>query len=266
MGDRLAGRAAIVTGAGSSGPGVGTGKAISTLFAREGAKVCLVDIDIERAEETRATIAEAGGEAFVVAGDVSRAADCERIVAEAHARFGKLDTLVNNVGIVPRPALLGDVTEDEWDRVLAVNLKSVVLMCRSALPHMVAGGAGAVVNIASTGALMSTGMTPAYGASKAAMIRTTADIAVGYGRAGVRANVIAPGHIHTPLVAHQPPEARERRRKVTPLGIEGTAWDVAWAAVYLASDEARYVSGVCLPVDAGLSEISPLRGVAFLNE
>jgi NAD(P)-dependent dehydrogenase (short-subunit alcohol dehydrogenase family) len=266
MAGRLAGRSAIVTGAGSSGPGVGTGKAIAILFAREDASVCLVDRDAERAQETLETIQGEGGRAFVAAGDVSLARDCQRVVGEAVDRFGALDTLVNNVGVVPAGAPVGDVNEGEWDRVLALNLKSVMLMSRAALPRIAEAGGGAIVNISSTGALISTGATPAYGASKAAMIRLTADTAVGYGRAGVRANAIAPGPIHTPMVSGMGAQARERRRKVTPLGIEGTAWDVAWTAVFLASEEARYITGACIPVDGGLTQVAPLRALAFLED
>lgn len=266
MSDRLQGRTAIVTGAGSSGPGVGTGKAISRLYAREGARVCLMDLEAERAEETLAEVLAEGGEAFVATGDVSRAADCERVVAETVERYGKLDTLVNNVGIVPPMARVADFDEEIWDRVLTVNLKSAMLMSRAAIPRMIEAGGGAIVNISSTGAFMSTGLTPAYGAAKAAIIRNTADVAVGHGRDGIRCNAIAPGLIETPLIAGGPPEGRERRRRIAPLGVEGTAWDVAWAAVYLASDEARFVTGICIPVDGGLSEISPLTAAALVQD
>jgi NAD(P)-dependent dehydrogenase (short-subunit alcohol dehydrogenase family) len=256
---RLEGKVAIVTGAGSRGPGVGTGKAMSVLFAREGAAVCLVDREPERAEETLTTIADEGGDAFVVAADVSSSADCERVVAETIGRWGKLDVLVNNVGIVPEPAPPHEVVEEEWDRVLAVNLKSVLLMTKHGVPRMIERGGGSIVNISSTGALVSTGQTAAYGAAKAAIIRLTADTAVAYGRAGVRANAIAPGYIYTPLVSDQSEQSREDRRLSTPLGIEGDAWDIAWTAVFLASDEARYVTGACIPVDGGLTQISPLK-------
>jgi NAD(P)-dependent dehydrogenase (short-subunit alcohol dehydrogenase family) len=263
---RLEGKTAIVTGAGSRGPGVGTGKAMSVLFAREGARVCLVDREPERAEETLATIAGEGGEAFVVAADVSSGSDCERIVADTVARWGRLDVLVNNVGIVPAPAPPHEVEEEDWDLVLTVNLKSVLLMTKHGVPRMIEGGGGSIVNISSTGALISTGQTSAYGASKAAIIRLTADTAVAYGRAGVRANAIAPGFIYTPLVSDQTAQSREDRRRATPLGIEGDAWDIAWTALFLASDEARYVTGACIPVDGGLTQVSPLKSHQLIGD
>jgi NAD(P)-dependent dehydrogenase (short-subunit alcohol dehydrogenase family) len=264
---RLAGKVAIVTGAGSQGEGVGTGKAMSILFAREGARVALVDLQPERAEETLATIDNEGGEAFVVAADVSRSADCARVVAETADRWGAVHILVNNVGIVPGGARVHEVDEMLWDKVLAVNLTGAMLMSKHALPPMIAAGGGAIVNISSTGALQSTGDTPAYGAAKAGLIRLTADIAVGYGRDNVRANAIAPGQIFTPLVAgRQTDRGRLERQLVAPLGTQGDAWDIAWAALFLVSDESKWITGVCLPVDGGLLQISPLKAHRFLDE
>jgi NAD(P)-dependent dehydrogenase (short-subunit alcohol dehydrogenase family) len=268
-GDRLAGKVAIVTGAGSQpGPGVGIGKAIGTLFARAGARVCLVDVDADRAELTLAAIAEEGGEAFVVGGDVTSSGTCERIVGDACERYGGLDILVNNVGIVPPFVPLHLVEEADWQRMLAVNLTSAFLMAKAALPKLGESGGGSIVNIASTGAMVSTGLTPAYGATKAALIRLTADLAVAYGRQGVRANAVAPGNVTTPLAAAARAVAgtalQAPRGRPEPLGTEGDAWDIAWASLFLASDEARWITGICLPVDGGLTQINPSTASALI--
>jgi NAD(P)-dependent dehydrogenase (short-subunit alcohol dehydrogenase family) len=262
---RLEGKVAIVTGAGSQGEGVGTGKAISILFAREGAAVTLVDLVPERAEETRETIVAEGGSAIVVAADVSSGADCARVVQETVDHWGAVHILVNNVGIVPRPGRVHELDEAVWDKVIAVDLTGAMLMSKHALGPMMAAGTGSVVNISSTGAFQSTGDTPAYGAAKAGLLRLTADIAVGYGRDNVRANAIAPGQIFTPLASGGDERSQQERGLIAPMGTRGDAWDVAWAAVYLASDEARWVTGVCLPVDGGLLQVSPLKAHRTVN-
>lgn len=255
---RLAGKVAIVTGAGSQGSGVGTGKAIACLFAREGASVCLVDQSRERAAGTLAMIVDAGGNAFVCEADVTNGDACADVVAATVERYGELHLLVNNVGVAGAGGRLENLDEAAWDRIIDVNLKSAFLMSRSAAPHLVAGGAGAVINVSSTAGIRSHGAA-AYGSSKAGMIALTRELAVMYGRDGVRANVIAPGHIFTPMVESMlDEEAKERRRKIAPLAIEGDAWDVAAAALFLASDEARFITGVCLPVDGGVTEIAAL--------
>ena len=256
---RLAGRTAIITGAGSLGDGVGTGKAIALLFASEGARVALVDLDAGRAEETRAQIADGGGEAFVVAGDVTDPASCERIVAEALTRFGSLDALINNVGLGAGAGRLEEMEWAAWTRGVALNLDSAVLMTRAAIPHLLAGAGKAVVNIASVAGIRAHG-SGSYGPAKAALIHFTRELAVMYGAEGLRANVVAPGHIMTPLVEKfSAPAAREHRRRIAALSaVEGDAWDVAYATLFLASAEARFVSGVCLPVDGGVTAIGPL--------
>jgi NAD(P)-dependent dehydrogenase (short-subunit alcohol dehydrogenase family) len=253
---RLEGKVAIVTGAGSSGQGIGNGKATAVLFAREGAKVLLVDMTKERAEETLAMVQEEEGEASVFQADVTKADDCRRMVEAAIDRYGRLDILDNNVGISRRGTVL-EVSEEDWDHVMAVNVKSIVLASRYAIPRMIEGGGGAIINISSIAGLRAHSSTP-YTTSKAAVIGLTMSMAADHGRDNIRVNCIAPGLVYTPMVAPRMDAAlRETRRKAAPLGSEGTAWDIGWAAVYLASDEARWVSGVVLPVDAGLTVTTP---------
>jgi len=259
---RLAGKVALVTGAGSSEEGVGIGHAISLLLAREGAAVVVVDRDPERGARTAAQIASEGAAAECVVADVTSSADCARAVSATHARHDRLDVLVNNVGTVAARSL-DDLDEEEWDRVMAANVKSAALMTKTAAPWLERAH-GAVVNIASIGGLVASG-GGAYGASKAALIMLTRDLAVAYGRRGIRVNAIAPGHLHTPFVGELTARGREERRLIAPLGIEGDAFDVARAVVFLAGDEARFITGVCLPVDGGVSITSPLRAHRFLE-
>ena len=259
---RLEGKVAIVTGAGSSGPGVGTGKATSILFAREGAKVLLVDQVGQRAEETLAAIHEDGGEASVFEADITREQDCRSIVDAVLERYGALDILFNNVGIDGR----GDVVETEeedWDRVMSVNLKSMMLTSKFAVPKMAEGGGGSIINMSSIAAMRVSGTS--YAASKGGVIALTTSMAVHHGRDNIRVNCIAPGLIYTPMVSAMTEETRDLRRRSAPLGTEGTAWDIAWAAVFLASDEARWISGVALPVDAGQLATTPLAMLEYLR-
>ncbi len=254
---RLEGKVAIVTGAGSSGPGIGNGKATSVLFAREGAKVLLVDTVVERAEETLVMIKEEGGEASLFQANVTSAEDCRRMVEAAIERYGRLDILDNNVGISRRGTIL-EVSEEDWDYVMAVNVKSIVLASRYAIPQMINSGGGSIINVSSIAGLRAHSSTP-YTTSKAAVIGLTMSMAADHGRDNIRVNCIAPGLVYTPMVAGRMDEAlREQRKNAAPLGTEGTAWDIAAAAVYLASDEARWVTGVVLPVDAGLLTVTPV--------
>jgi NAD(P)-dependent dehydrogenase (short-subunit alcohol dehydrogenase family) len=257
---RLKGQTAIVTGAGSLGDGVGTGKAIALLFAAEGARVALVDLDRDRAEETRSMIADAGGEALVVSGDVTSPESVKAIVGECTAWLGGLDILVNNVGMGAGGGRLEDLDYAVWSKGLDINLNSAFLMTQACVPHLLAGQGKAVVNIASVAGIRAHGVAGAYGAAKAAMIHFTSEVAVMYGAEGLRANVVAPGHIMTPLVEKfASPDAREMRRRIAPLsGVEGNAWDIAYATLFLASAEARFISAMCLPVDGGVTSIAPL--------
>ena len=249
-GGRLAGKVAIVTGAGSRGPGLGNGKATAILFAREGARVLCVDQMKERAQETVALIHGEGGAAEAFAADVTHAADCDAMVADAVARWGGLDILHNNVGIESRHTLM-ETTEEEWDRVMAVDLKSMLLATQAAVPALERRGGGAVTCVSSVAALRGHGRT-AYAAAKAGVLGFVVSVAMQLAPKGIRVNAIAPGMVWTPMVEDLGPEMRERRREASPLGVEGTGWDVGWAAVYLASDEARWVTGQTLVVDGGL--------------
>ena len=251
MSDRLKDKVAIITGAGSRGPGLGNGKAAAILFAREGARVLCVDAKLENAEETAKLIAQEGGEAVVFAANVTRKADCEAMVKAALDRWGAVDILHNNVGIESRKTLF-EVTEEEWDQVMSVDLKSMLLATQAAARPMVERGRGSIICVSSVAALRGHGRT-AYAAAKAGVIGFVRTCAAQLGPKGVRVNAIAPGMVWTPMVESVGPELREKRRKASPLGTEGEGWDVGWAAVYLASDEARWVTGQTLVVDGGLT-------------
>ena len=255
---RLEGKVAIVTGAGSSGPGVGNGKAAAVLFAREGARVLLVDAVLERAEETLAMIAGEGGEASCLQANVINAGDCARMVDTAVERYGRLDILDNNVGISRRGTVV-EVSEEDWDYVMAVNVKSIVLSSKYAIPRMIeSGDGGCIINISSIAGLRAHSSTP-YTASKAAVIGLTMSMAADHGPDGIRVNCIAPGLVYSPMVApRMDDDLRRIRQNASPLRTEGDSWDIGYAALYLASEEARWVNGVTLPVDAGLTAVSPV--------
>ena len=267
---KLDGKVAIVTGAGSTpGPGIGTGKATAVVLAREGASVLLADLYPERAEETLAMIEDEGGKARVFAADVTSAASCAEMVAAAVGTFGGLDVLVNNVG----RAFLGtvvDTTEEDWDASFAINLRSAFLSCKYAVPVMAAHGGGSIVNVASISALRGDG-TVAYSAAKGGMIAMTVDMAYSHGRQGIRVNAIAPGHITTPMVhSVTAPGPRAEfmdamRSQAGLLGTPGDGWDVGWAAAFLASDEARWITGATLPVESGVLSVTPLMMASYLR-
>jgi NAD(P)-dependent dehydrogenase (short-subunit alcohol dehydrogenase family) len=262
---RVAGKVAVVTGAGQiDGPGIGTGKATAILLARHGARVVLVDREPQRAEVTRKEIDAAGGTAVVVEGDVTNAKDAERFTGVALDTFGRLDVLVNNVG-VSVPGNIVDMPEETWDQQLAVNLKSVYLVSRHAIPAMAAAGGGSIVNISSIGALRAIGFA-AYSAAKGGMISLTQEMAAAHGPQGIRVNVVVPGSILTPRAGHAADklgqdfeEVKRTAAAVIPLGktTRGTGWDIAYAALFFASDESSWITGQVLTADGGVSITSP---------
>ncbi len=255
---RLEGKVAIVTGAGSRGDIIGNGQAAAILFAHEGASVLLVDSSEEHVSRTLDAIQSHGGRASVFIGDVTSAESCQAMVEAAVQRYGRLDILHNNVGIGGSGSVV-DVDPDEWDRVMEVNVKSMMLMSKYAVPIMASSGGGAIVNISSISAIRPRGLT-SYTVSKGGVIALTQAMAVDHAKDGIRVNCILPGPVYSSMVApNMSDERRETRRTSSPLGVEGSPWDIGWAAVYLASDEARWVTGLIMPVDGGVTLMSPSR-------
>lgn len=260
---RVENKVAIVTGAGSTpGPGIGTGKATAVALAREGASVLLVDRYAERAEQTLRLIEDEGGKAAVFAADLTDAQACEQMVRTAVDTFGELHILVNNIGLAAVGTVV-DVSEEDWDRSLDINLRTAFLASKYAVPAMIEAGGGSIVNISSISALRGDG-TVAYSAAKGGLLAMTVDMAYSHGRQGIRVNAIAPGHITTPMVLSvSAPGPRAEfmntmRSEAGLLGSPGDGWDVAWAATFLASDEARWITGVTLPVESGVLSVTPL--------
>lgn len=261
----LADRVAFITGCGSQGPGWGNGKAIAVTFARQGALIFGVDLNRDAADETRQIVEQEGGRFVTATGDVTDRAQVERLVGECLEAFGRIDILVNNVGL----SLPGDpaaMSEETWDAQMDVNLKSAFLCCRAILPIMVQQGKGVVVSTASTAALRYTGKPQAaYAAAKAGLVQFSKVTAIDYARRGIRMNCVLPGLIETPLVAKLAQDFAsdetgatreafyERRHNQAPMGHMGEAFDVAHAALYLASDAAKYVTGTEIVVDGGLT-------------
>lgn len=257
---RLHNKVALVVGAGSSGPGWGNGKTAAVLFAREGALVAAVDISRTAAEETCALIEGERGRSMILVADATDATDVKRVVGAAMERFGRIDVLHNNVGatIIGDPI---DMSEADWQRSIDINLTSAFLTCKNVLPLMLRQGSGAIVNVSSLASIQ-VNAYPYFGylTAKAGLNQFTRAIAVRYASSGIRANAVLPGVIDTPLVEQQlggqfadAGEMRQKRNAASPMGRMGDAWDVAYASLFLASDEAKYITGVCLPVDGGKS-------------
>ncbi|MFN0262484.1 SDR family NAD(P)-dependent oxidoreductase [Tepidamorphus sp. 3E244] len=264
MTGRLEGKIALVAGAGSIGPGWGNGKATATLFAREGAAVCCADINLEAAEETAALIRDEGGSAMAVRCDVADAQSVEAMVADTMKQFGRIDILDNNVGLAEVGGVV-ELPEADWDRVMDVNLKGAYLTMKHVIPIMVENGGGSIVNISSIAGIRYTGVPYAtYYASKSALNHLTRTTAVEYAARKVRVNAVLPGLMKTPMVEKSAALASvyadgdieamwAARDAQVPMGHMGDAWDVAHAALFLASDDARYVTGVELLVDGGIT-------------
>jgi len=261
MTGRLADKVAIIVGAGQTpGTTIGNGRATALRFAQEGARVFLVDRRLDSAEETLAMIEAEGGTGVAFAADVTRESECRALIDACVDRWGRIDVLHNNVGIGRGDAGPTQITEEAWDRIHTTNVKSVMLTCKHALPVMRRQQSGVITNISSVAAVCSVGIV-AYKTSKAALNAFTQSLAIGNARYNVRANVIMPGLMNTPMAIEGYVAAGRDREELiaarnaqVPLGqAMGTGWDVANAALFLASDEARFITGVCLPVDGGQS-------------
>jgi NAD(P)-dependent dehydrogenase (short-subunit alcohol dehydrogenase family) len=255
----LKGKVAVVTGGGAAGEGIGNGRAAAILLARAGARVVVVDRDAKLAGRTVEMIEAGGGEAVAVAADITRAADCAAMVQTALDRYGRLDLLDNNVGIGSRGTVVEE-SEESWRRVMQVNVETMYLTAKHAIPAMRRAGGGAIVNVSSISALRPRGLT-AYSVSKGAVIALTRAMAVDHGREGIRVNCVAPGPVYTPMVyaGGMTETARARRRQASALGIEGTGWDIGHAVRFLLSDYARYITGHVLVVDGGTTLSAPER-------
>ena len=265
MGKRLEGKVVLVTGCGSAGPGWGNGKAMAVLCAREGAKVYGCDINLSAAQETQAIVQQEGGTMSIDASDVSNAEAVEKLVKNCVETYGDIDVLVNNVGI----ARLGGVVEqslEDWRLVFDANVTSMFLTCKHVIPSMIKKGKGSIVNIGSVAGIRDSGVAyVSYSASKAAVLGLSRSVSLQYAKQGIRSNVLMPGLMDTPMV-QQPSislakgyqtasleELSVKRNQQCPMGHMGDAWDVAGAALWLASDESKYVTAAEIVVDGGLS-------------
>ena len=260
MAGQLQGKIALVFGAGSVGPGWGNGKAAAVAFAREGATVIVVARVHAEAAETASIIAGEGNQALALAGDVTRSDEVKAVVDRTVAGYGRIDILHNNVGVTEMGGSI-EATEESWHRVIDTNLTSIFLTCKHTLPVMLAQGSGAIVNISSVAAVRYTGLPYiSYYASKGGVNQFTVGLALEYAKHGIRANAIMPGLMDTPMIHRQivgqyagDAEMVAVHNAACPMGFMGSGWDIAHAAVFLASDKARYITGVCLPVDGGVS-------------
>jgi NAD(P)-dependent dehydrogenase (short-subunit alcohol dehydrogenase family) len=258
--NRLQDKVALVFGAGSSGPGWGNGKAAAALFAQEGAHVVAVDVDLAAAQETRAVIRERGQDCDALQADVTRSDAVLAAVKFTEAKYGRIDVLHNNVGVT----VMGDpvdLSEADWQRSLDINLTGAFLTCKHVLPIMQARNAGSIINISSLASIQVNRM-PYFGyyASKAGLNHFTKALAVNYAPYGIRANALLPGVMDTPMIYKQiagnfesVDEMIKARNAASPMGRMGDAWDVAYAALFLASDESRYITGTLIPIDGGKS-------------
>ena len=269
---RMAGKAILAVGGGSVLPGWGNGKAAAVLYAVEGGKVCVVDQKLEAAEETAAIIEKAGGTAIALAGNVTREADVAKVVQACMKAFGRIDVLHNNVGGQGTGRGLDNITLDDWNETMATNITSAMLTCREVVPHMLAQGGGAIVNVSSIASQRHLNVpTAVYSAGKGAINAFTQNIALQLAGKGVRANCVLPGYIDTPFIRrpvkgkpnyvykgfNTAEEYAEARNRSIPMGRMGTGWDVAYASLFLASDEAAYVTGTTLVVDGGVTATCP---------
>ncbi|KAM0485205.1 hypothetical protein ACHAPX_001189 [Trichoderma viride] len=258
---RLDGKVAIVTGAGSLGDGLGNGRATSLLLAEAGATVLCVDLGLDEARRTAEMIVQEGGKADFICADVRSEDDCEAIVTAAKTNFGRLDILINNVGIMGAEGTAVDADVDEWFQGMTINVTSMVLMAKYAIPLMLknepgdGGIRGSIVNMASIAGLQGGSPHLLYPTSKGAVVNMTRAMAYQHGHQGIRVNCVCPGFLYTPMVAGDgmSDEIRDQRRRQGLLKTEGNAWDCAAAVRFLASDEARWITGTAMTVDAGVT-------------
>jgi NAD(P)-dependent dehydrogenase (short-subunit alcohol dehydrogenase family) len=255
----LEGKVAVVSGGGAAGDGIGNGRAAAILLAMAGARVVVVDRDKALASRTVEMVREGKGEAMALEADVTQSRDCAAMVQAALDTYGRLDLLDNNVGIGSRGSVV-DEPEESWRRVMQVNVETMFLAAKHAIPAMRRAGGGAIVNVSSISALRPRGLTT-YSVSKGAVIALTRAMAVDHGPEGIRVNCVAPGPVYTPMVYQRgmSEAVRERRRNASLLKIEGTGWDIGHAVRFLLSDYARYVTGHVLVVDGGTTVTAPER-------
>lgn len=262
MDKRLGGKVAIVTGAGQTpGDTIGNGRAIALLFAKAGAKVMLVDRRLDSAAETQALITSEGCEAFAFAANVTSSEDCSRLAESCIAHYGRIDILINNVGTGGENLGPVKLKEEDWERIYNVNVKSMYLTCKQVIPYMEKQGSGSIVNISSIASVCATPML-AYKTSKSAVNSLTHSIAMQYANKGIRVNCIMPGLMNTPMAiegisrhtgVNKDDLIRERSSRVPLKGGMGSGWDTAYAALFLASDEAKFITAAILAVDGGQS-------------
>mgnify|MGYP003671287163 CR=1 FL=1 len=255
---RLLGKVAIIAGAASSMPGTGIGEATALLFAREGAELLLVNRSEASAKQLCEQITTEGGKCAIFVGDVTIEDDVERMIAAVMRLYGRLDVLFYNAGL-GAPGTVVNVKQDVWDQAMNVNLRGAMLTARHSIPAMIESAGGSIINVSTVGAVLGfkrgdAGFA-AYSASKAGLIGLTLSTAADFAADGIRANCLVVGMVNTPTMKKFGEQAREARRLAVPLKTEGTAWDVAWSAVFLASDEARWVTGISLPVDGGQTSL-----------
>jgi NAD(P)-dependent dehydrogenase (short-subunit alcohol dehydrogenase family) len=246
-GQRLKGFAAVISGAGSAGELLGTGAATAALFAAQGATVGVLDSSPDRASATCELIDREGGAAITLIADITDDGAVRAALQEFTSAAGRLNILVNNAAI----------STGNWERVIGVNATGTMLLSEAAHPHLVRAGGGSIINVSSVAAIRGFGVG-AYAASKGAVMSMTTDMAHRWGLDGIRVNCLVPGHLHTPMGDHGGPAARQARRRANLLGTEGTSWDFAWAALFMAGPEARWITGAMLPVDAGTTMATAL--------
>ncbi len=261
--DDLKGKIAVISGAGSRASGIGNGRAAAVLLAEAGMKVAIVDALPENLTETRELVDRAGGECLELTADVSRADQCEEVVATVTNEWGGVDVLFNNVGIVGPSGSVVDVDLEAWGRCFDINVTAMVLMSRFSIPHMRRRGGGSIINNSSIAGVLGAHPSIIYSATKGAVTNLTRAMAAMHGPEGIRVNALVAGFLHTPMVYGQglSEEDRLRRRNAAPLGrggVEGSGWDVGELVRFLASDRSRFISGANIPVDGGLTAVIPM--------